>query len=406
MKKKDNITHRKWEHSLAAAALLLLTIAWIAGNFRAQGELLPYLQQLYPGAGYFEPLSDNLFSAWQDENKTEALGYLSVTETHGYGGNMKIITAVSSLGLVENILIAGHKETPSFFRRVEKRGFVKSLQGKSYADPFSPDDDIDGISGATYTCRALAEAVRKGSRSAAKNILGLTVPPEPIPAVKFGFPEIVLLVLFLLGYVGTRRWVKFKKTIRRTTLLAALIFIGFIYNNPLNLVLINKMLLGYWPGWRLNIYLYILLAGVFLPLIFEKRNIYCERVCPFGAVQEGLKVIGGGKVKVPGKVSRWLRWLQRLLALSAIGIALYLKNPGLTGFEVFGVFFRLVGSDFIFILLGVTLVLSLFIKRPWCNYLCPNRAVSDYILLLNRRVREKIAGKRVNRKEETESAVG
>ena len=84
---------------------------------------------------------------------------------------------------------------------------------------------------------------------------------------------------------------------------------------------------------------------------------------------------------------------------SAIGIALYLKNPGITSYEVFGAFFRLVGSDFMFILLGVVLILSLFLKRPWCSYLCPLRAVSDYVLLMNNWVREKIDHNRVKSKD-------
>lgn len=117
-KQNSKSTGRKWERRLAVLALLLLTIAWIAGTFRARGELLPYLRQLLPGAGYFEPVNDNLFKAWQDETKTE---------TQGYGGAMRVITAVSSQGVVEDILVVVHKETSSFFRRVEKRDFIKSL---------------------------------------------------------------------------------------------------------------------------------------------------------------------------------------------------------------------------------------------------------------------------------------
>lgn len=366
---------------------------------------MPYLRQLRPEVGYFEPVKDNLFKAWKDETKTKTMGYAAVTTSQGYGGAMRVITTVSQQGVVEDVLVAGHKETPSFFLRVEKRDFIKSLKGKSYNDLFVLNDDVDGVSGATYTCRALAGAVRKGSRLAAEKLLNLTVPPEPEPAVKFGFPEMMLIALFLSGYLSTRKWVKFKKTIRWATLLTGLIVIGFLYNNALNLVLINKMLLGYWPRWQLNLYWYILMAGVFLLLILEKRNIYCERVCPFGAAQEGLAVIGGGKLKLPAKVSRWLRRLQRFLAVSAIGIALYLRNPGLTGFEVFGAFFRLVGSNFLFILLAVVLILSLFIKRPWCNYLCPNRAVTDYVVLMSNWIRKKTGRKRVKSQAEIKKLI-
>ncbi|MCK4762106.1 MAG: 4Fe-4S binding protein [Candidatus Aminicenantes bacterium] len=398
-KENKKNTRKKWERRLALLALLLLAAAWIAGNFVAREELMPFLQQARPGAGHIEPLTDNLFQTWQDETKTENLGYLSVTATHGYGGAMKVICSVSPSGIVEDLLVAGHKETPSFFNRVKRRDFIKSLKGKSYRDAFELGSDVDGVSGATYTCRALAEAARGGSRLAAQKGLNLPVPPELTPAARFGFPEIILIALFLLAYIGTKKWLKFKKTIRWVTLLAALIFIGFLYNNPLNIVLINKMLLGYWPRWQLDLYWYILLAVILFTLLTSKRNLYCERVCPFGAAQEGLALIGGGKLKFSARVHRGLRWFQRLAAFVAIGVALYLKNPGISSYEVFGAFFRLVGTNFLFILLAVVLIFSLFVKRSWCFYLCPNRAVTDYVLLMSNWVREKAAERKAKRRE-------
>ena len=42
----------------------------------------------------------------------------------------------------------------------------------------------------------------------------------------------------------------------------------------------------------------------------------------------------------------------------------------------------LIGSNFLFVLLGIVLVASLFIRRPWCSYLCPLRPVTDLIRLV------------------------
>ena len=48
-----------------------------------------------------------------------------------------------------------------------KLGFLKSFFDKSYQDAFQLGEDVDGISSATYTSRAIAESALAGSRSIA-----------------------------------------------------------------------------------------------------------------------------------------------------------------------------------------------------------------------------------------------
>ncbi len=164
--------------------------------------------------------------------------------------------------------------------------------------------------------------------------------------------------------------------------------LGFVYNRPLTLVFINKMLLGFWPEWRLSLYWYILLAGIILFIAVGKQSPYCEWFCPFGSAQECLGIIGGAKKRIPERTHVLLRWFQRVLALSAIGLALFLRNPSVSSYEVFGAFFHLIGSSFNFALLGVVLIAALFLKRPWCSYLCPLRPVSDFIRLISNWIQE------------------
>jgi hypothetical protein len=281
-----------------------------------------------------------------------------------------------------------HKETVSFFQRVLRSQLSEFLTDKHYSDSFMLGQDVDSVTGATYSSRALADSVRRAARKVAFRNLDSPAIPEPSPPVVFGFPEAILLVLFAVGFVGRSRLFKRRKAIRWISMLVGMGVLGFVYNRPLTLVFINKMLLGFWPEWRLNLYWYILLAGIVLIIAVGKKSPYCEWFCPFGSAQECLGIIGGAKRRIPDRAHILLRWFQRVLALSAIALALLSRNPSISSYEVFGAFFHLIGSSFNFALLGVVLIATLFLKRPWCSYLCPLRPVSDFIRLISNWIRE------------------
>ena len=62
-------------------------------------------------------------------------------------------------------------------------------------------------------------------------------------------------------------------------------------------------------------------------------------------------------------------------------LAFLFRNPGISSYEVFGALFAFTGSTVLFALLGIVLVVSLFVKRPWCRYLCPLDPVYDFVRL-------------------------
>jgi len=303
-----------WERILAVFAMVLLAGTWVAGTFRAKAELLPVLQKALPEADHFTPASGGNYAAWKDPGGKELIGYVAVGAGQGYGGDLRLAVAVALDGSVKGLAVVEHKETVAFFRRVLRRGVLEALKGKSFSDPFLLGRDVDVVSGATFSTRALMEAAREASRRIASRNLGYPVPPQPSPEVRFGTPEIVLVGLFLFGIAGRMRRFKYRRTARWVSMLTGLLVLGFVFNKPLTLVLINKVLLGYWPRWQLNLYAYILLAGIFLLTAAANRNPYCEWFCPFGATQECLAVIGGGGKRLPQKAHRAMRWFQRALA--------------------------------------------------------------------------------------------
>ena len=376
------MTSKRLERLLAIAAIALIVIVWFIGLSKSEADLEPFLQRAFPQAGFIEQMQGGVYEAWDNLEKDNLLGYVSPGSADGYGGELRVAVAVSTEGTILNLIVIDHKETFSFFRRVLRSRLIDGLQGKSYADPFIPGQDVDAITGATYSARALAEAVKNATRQVATKALNLPAIEDPSLKIQFGTPEIVLLALFLFGLVARQKRFKPKKAARWISMLAGIGVLGFLVNKPFTLVLINKILLGYWPKWQLELYWYILLGGIVFITLIDNRNPYCDWFCPFGATQECLGIIGGAKNWISIRIQLYLRWLQRLIALSAILMALILRNPSVSSYEVFGAFFRLIGTNILFILLAVVLVVSLFVRRPWCSYLCPLRPVTDFLKLL------------------------
>ena len=382
------MSSKRLERLLALGAVVCIIIAWIIGLSRAEADIMPNLVQAFPQAGSIEQIQPGIYSAWETPDKENLQGYIGIGTANGYGGELKLAVSISTDGTVLDLNVISHKETFSFFRRVSKSRLMDGLKDKAFSDPFVAGEDVDAITGATYSAQALADAVKNASRQVATKVLNFPAIQEPSPRVRFGLPEGILLGLFLFGLVARLKRFKPKKIARWVSMLIGIGFIGFLFNKPFTLVLINKILLGFWPKWQIELYWYILLGGIVLITLADNKNPYCEWFCPFGASQECLGVVGGAKVQVPKIIHNPLRWLQRVIALTAIVLAVFFRNPSVSSYEVFGAFFRLIGTNILFVLLAFVLIASLFIRRPWCSYLCPLRPVTDFIRLFRNWCRE------------------
>ncbi len=256
--------------------------------------------------------------------------------------------------------------------------FVVQYVGMDNRRPFrvapegrTKSGDVDAVSGATYTSRALTQSVQEVVHKVARERLDRPVPADERRIV-FGVPELILLGLFVVGI--TQRRIRVRKALRNqlrwATLLIGLVALGFVYNSPFVLAHINMVLIGYWPEWQTHLFWYILILGLLFFKATEEWNLYCYDFCPFGAAQDVLGLIGGAK----SHSVRWsnsLIWAKRWLIAAAISLALFFRNPGLSSYEIFGTLFKLEGSNFQFALLAIIVLASMFYRRPWCQYLCP-----------------------------------
>jgi NosR/NirI family nitrous oxide reductase transcriptional regulator len=355
------------QDGIRLAVIAWFIACWWIGADRAAVDLGPFLNVAWPEAQAFEELDGDSYRVLGGAG--EVLGYVTTGTASGYGGPLTVAVAMTLDGVVESVAVVEHRETPSFFRTVVDSRFLAQLAGKTVDDSIILGYDVDGFSGATYTSRGMTQSVHRAAREIAVEFLELDVPPDKRRVV-FGLPEIVLIVLFTIAVSRRRIKGKVSKILRWTTLLGGLVFLGFLFNSPFVLAHINMVLIGYWPEWQTHIFWYILIIGLLLFKATEEWNVYCYDFCPFGAAQDTLGLIGGAKVR-PVRWSGGLVWAKRWLIAAAIGIALVLRNPGVSSYEIFGTLFTLEGSNFQFALLAIILLSSLFIYRPWCRHLCP-----------------------------------
>ncbi|MDI9486079.1 MAG: RnfABCDGE type electron transport complex subunit G [Bacillota bacterium] len=97
------------------------------------------------------------------DDQDQILGYAFVGEANGYGGVIRVLVGVDEkTDQILNIKILSHTETPGLGDRIEDEDFRSRFVGKTVEDPIAINRDIDGLTGATVSSNAVADAVRKG----------------------------------------------------------------------------------------------------------------------------------------------------------------------------------------------------------------------------------------------------
>ncbi len=147
-------------------------------------------------------------------------------------------------------------------------------------------------------------------------------------------------------------------------------------------------------GGVVSFYNYVM-AGSFIQKIHESSFILmiialvsaillgpviCGWVCPLGTFQEFIGKIGKKLFKkryntfVPEKLDKYLRFIRYIVLVlvvyvTATSVKLLFQNVD-PYFALFN-FWSSEVSVIALLILGATIILSLFIERPWCKYLCP-----------------------------------
>jgi len=158
---------------ILAAALAVLGVAGGISAFaerRSEREQLALMRRLLPGSGDFMQL--------ETDGADEAIlrvfraneGHVIETVTNGYGGGVVLLTGVDGSGRVTGVAIRQMEETRGVGSRIARdEAFLRQFLGTSANAEIG--GNVDGVSGATVTSKAVA----KGVNAAAGYVTGADI---------------------------------------------------------------------------------------------------------------------------------------------------------------------------------------------------------------------------------------
>jgi NAD-dependent dihydropyrimidine dehydrogenase PreA subunit len=202
---------------------------------------------------------------------------------------------------------------------------------------------------------------------------------------KSTFSEYMDLAVLMIALVVTA-WLVLK--IRKRAMIFAMVIFALAYFGfyragcvcPIGAIQ-NFSLAMFDSGYSLPIFIG---AFLILPIIFTLffGRIFCSAVCPLGAVQDAVLLR-------PVKLPLWLEAGLRLIAYLYLGLAVLFASAGasfiICRYDPFISIFRLNGLVNLVILTACFVLISMFIGRPYCRFLCPLGVIFRHSSALSRK---------------------
>ena len=319
-------------------------------------------------------------------------------DVQGYGGPVPLKIHIKD-GRVAAVEAEPNAESPDFFNRAKE--LLNHWQNKSVDEALA--EEVDAVSGATFSSKAIIANMQRGLAYAKQHgqwgedgsvgALGTSASPieggsvgalgtsaSPIEggsvgALETSAPPIVALIVVLLGAV-----------------------VPLFYNNRrLHLVqlAVNVVVLGLWTGTFVSytLFLRIFAGGVSLstigalaaPLLMlivaliyplaGRSGHYCANICPFGSAQELAGKLSRRKLRITPRVLKLLSVLRNLLWGVLMALLLTGTCTAWIDYELFTAFLYSSASVWVTVLAALFLVLSVWVPRPYCRFVCPTGAL-------------------------------
>lgn len=133
------------------------------------------MKELVADAEAFQPIEGK--TEWFAAIKGgKVVAYVVPAESKGYGGAIKMVTAVSIDGKVLDYKILAHNETPGLGDKASTSKFRKQFAGKTPQDlevvKVPTDKNIQALTGATITSRAVTKGIKEAVEQVAAYAAG------------------------------------------------------------------------------------------------------------------------------------------------------------------------------------------------------------------------------------------
>lgn len=304
-------------------------------------------------------------------------------DVQGYGGPVPLKIHIKD-GRVAAVEAEPNAESPDFFNRAKE--LLNHWQNKSVDEALA--EEVDAVSGATFSSRAIIANMQRGLAYAKQHgqwgedgsVGAADTSASPIEggsagALETSAPPMVALIVVLLGAV-----------------------VPLFYNNRrLHLVqlAVNVVVLGLWTGTFVSYTLFMrvfsggvslsaigalaapllmLIVALIYPLAGRSGH-YCANICPFGSAQELAGKLSRRKLRITPRVLKLLSVLRNLLWGVLMALLLTGTCTAWIDYELFTAFLYSSASVWVTVLAALFLVLSVWVPRPYCRFVCPTGAL-------------------------------
>jgi len=325
-------------------------------------------------------------------------------DVQGYGGPVPLKIHIKD-GRVAAVEAEPNAESPDFFNRAKE--LLNHWQGKSVDEALA--EEVDAVSGATFSSRAIIANMQRGLAYAKQRgqwgedgsvgALGTSAPPivgdedGSVGALETSAPPIVGSVDGSVGALETSA----PPIVALIVVLLGAVVPLFYNNRRLHLVqlAVNVVVLGLWTGTFVSytLFLRVFSGGVSLsaigalaaPLLMlivaliyplaGRSGHYCANICPFGSAQELAGKLSRRKLRITPRVLKLLSVLRNLLWGVLMALLLTGTCTAWIDYELFTAFLYSSASVWVIVLAALFLVLSVWVPRPYCRFVCPTGAL-------------------------------
>ena len=348
------------------------------------------LQTLVPEGDMFKK-KESPFLYYEIYKKKELTGYCFntrdiVPDEKGYYGHIEMLVALDRFGRIQNLRVLRHNETSQYVSGIEKPRFLDQFKNKGIEDRFVIGEDIDGITQATISSRAVAKILKVSIDKMQEHIsytyplpVGERVGVRGIE-LNIDFYITILIITFLLVVFYLKiQWLRY------IGLSFTILYFGFIKANFISMANLGSIFLGNLPDLESNITWYIFIFSGLI-LTFLLGTFYCSYMCPFGALQIFLKKAFKFNIEITSALAGRLRKIRFFLLWLLSILILVFNNPNVANYEPFSTVFLRRGTVINWAIALIILGLSLFHYRPFCNYFCGAGAFLDILSGWGRRI--------------------
>lgn len=315
---------------------------------------------------------------------------LLAKDVQGYGGQVPLRIHIDKGGVVDSIEAEPNAESPDFFNHASS--LFGKWQGKTVDEAMA--EEVDAVTGATFSSRAIIANMKRGlayakrhaelnkvskadffAPDAAGSPLGAVGSADGLgafaSAMGWTLGSFVALLVAMLGaivplFVNNRRW-------HYVQLALNVVVLGLWTGTFLSYTLLMRFFSG-----GINIATFGTIAAPFVmvwvamlyPLIGRPGH-YCANMCPFGSAQELAGKLTRRKLRLSPRLNRALNMFRNVLWGVLMVLMLTATWTAWMDYELFTAFLYTSASAWVIALAVLFLVLSVWVPRPYCRFVCP-----------------------------------